>query len=410
MASPVMSRRAAFWTVAAMFFLLLSASAAPTPLYGLYQARFHISTAAVTAVFAVYALALLVALLVFGRLSDYFGRRPVIIAGVGINALACVAWWLAGGVAALYLARALQGCSIGVTTGAIGAALLELQPAGTSRAGVLTSASPSMGLAVGAIAVSALAQYGPAPTHLVWVLLFAAFVIGMLALAAMPEPGTRRPGWSRSVRPTVRVPGYVRATFIMVLPAVIGVWGLSALYLSLGPKLAADLVGSANLLWGGLAAFLLAGVGSFGAVAAGRLTPRAGVLSGCAILVVGAGLTFGSIAAALPALFLLGTAIAGVGFGCDWSGAYRMLTADVAPGDRAGLVSAVFVVAYLSFSVPALVAGVASQHYGLRATALVYTAAVAVLVAAAAILIALRRPPRVRSAEQVCPSQAASAA
>ncbi|HEY1574776.1 MAG TPA: MFS transporter [Pseudonocardiaceae bacterium] len=410
MRSPRMSRQAAFWTVAAVFFLLLFCSAAPTPLYGVYQANFHFSTATATAVFAVYALTLLVTLLVLGRLSDHVGRRPVIIAGLAINALACVVWLLAAGVGALYLARALQGVSVGLATGAIGAALLELQQPGTSRAGVLTSASPSLGLGLGAIAVSALAQYGPAPTHLVWWLLLAAFVVGMLALAVVPEPGVLRPGWLRSLRPAVRVPPDTRATFVTVLPSVVGGWALSALYLSLGPKLAANLVGSTNLLWGGLAAFLLAGLGSCGAVAAARITPRAGVVSGSGALVVGAALTFGAIAGSVSGLFLLGTAVAGVGFGGVWSGAYRMLTAVVAPDDRAGLVAAIFVVAYLSFSLPALIAGLADQHFGIRDTALVYDAVVAVLVAAAAVLTALRRPPRPEPVARTASDQAASAA
>jgi MFS family permease len=333
-----------------------------------------------------------VSLLVLGRLSDHLGRRTIIIAGVACNAVACLVWWSAAGVGALYLARALQGVSVGVATGAIGAALLELQPPGTGRAGVLTSASPTLGLGIGALLVSALAQYGPAPTRLIWILLLAAFVAGILALAAMPEPGIRRPGWRGSLRPAVRVPRGARTTFVAALPATVGVWSLSALYLSLGPKLASDLLGSTNLLWGGLAAFLLAGIGSFGAVAAGRIAPRAAVVFGCVVLFVGAALTFGAIAGSVPALFLLGTGIAGVGFGGAWSGAYRMMTADVEDADRAGLVAAIFVVAYLSFSLPALIAGVASQHFGIEATALVYTGVVAVLVAVAAALTAFRRP------------------
>ena len=93
-------------------------------------------------------------------------------------------------------------------------------------------------------------------------------------------------------------------------------------------------------------------------------------------------------------MFLLGTAIAGIGFGCGWTGAYRALAADVAPGDRAGLVAAIFITAYLSFSLPALVAGLATQHYGIHDTALVYNAVVAVLAAVAAALTGLRRPAR----------------
>jgi predicted MFS family arabinose efflux permease len=65
-------------------------------------------------------------------------------------------------------------------------------------------------------------------------------------------------------------------------------------------------------------------------------------------------------------------------------GAYGTIVALARPDDRAGLVAAIFTVGYLAFSVPALVAGVATSHFGLHKTALVYCAVVAVLAATAA--------------------------
>jgi MFS family permease len=195
------------------------------------------------------------------------------------------------------------------------------------------------------------------------------------------------------LRPQVRVPRAIRATFAAALPSLIATWAFSAFYLSLGPELAAQLLHSANLLWGGLAVFLLLGIGSFTAVAVARFNPRACMVGGCLVLLVGAGLTFGAVAGSLSVLFLLGTAVAGIGFGPAWTGTYRLLVTDVAPADRAGLVAAIFIVAYLSFSLPVVIAGLASQHFGIRDTALVYSAATAVLVAAAAALTGLRRSP-----------------
>ena len=59
---------------------------------------------------------------------------------------------------------------------------------------------------------------------------------------------------------------------------------------------------------------------------------------------------------------------------------------------RTGLVAAIYVAGYLAFSVPALIAGVATTRFGLHATALVYSAALAVLAAAAVgILVAVMR-------------------
>ena len=76
---PTLPKRAAFWLLAAVLCLLFVATAAPAPLYGVYQAEWHFSVTTLTAVFAVYAFVLLVTLLMFGSVSDYFGRRRTIV-------------------------------------------------------------------------------------------------------------------------------------------------------------------------------------------------------------------------------------------------------------------------------------------------------------------------------------------
>lgn len=68
--------RFGLWVVTAMLGLFLFAAGAPTPLYGMYASRWDFTPATLTAIFAVYAVALLVALLVAGSVSDVVGRRP----------------------------------------------------------------------------------------------------------------------------------------------------------------------------------------------------------------------------------------------------------------------------------------------------------------------------------------------
>jgi hypothetical protein len=58
--------------------------------------------------------------------------------------------------------------------------------------------------------------------------------------------------------------------------------------------------------------------------------------------------TFGAIATTTSGAFLTGTAIAGVGFGLAYLGAFRMTTAQSAPDDRAGLLCWLAIVATLS--------------------------------------------------------------
>src|SRR6201996_1130206 len=340
---------AAFWVLAVLFLMLFFASAAASPLYPVYQAEFRFSAATLTAVFAVYVLVLLVTLLFFGSVSDYLGRLPVIIAALVFSAAGCALFLSAHGVGALYAARALQGIATGLATGPIGAALIDLQPTGSQRAPLVTSAFSTLGLALGALATSVLAQYAPAPTHLVWWALLAVFAAGILAVLAIAEPGSRRPGVLASLRPVVAVPRRARGTFAGAIPCLVATWALGGLYLSLGPSLAAQATGSPNLLWGGLVIFLVCGTGAVAAFALRGVGSRTAMLAGCLLLLAGVAVTFGAIAATTSVAFLAGTAVAGAGFGLGFSGAFRMTIAQATPSQSAGLVTAIFTVGYLAF-------------------------------------------------------------
>jgi MFS family permease len=202
--------RAAFWLLAGIFCLMFCAAGAPTPLYGAYRAELRFSATTLTAVFAVYALVLLLTLLVFGSVSDYLGRRRVILAALVVSAGACAVFLAAHSVGLLFAARALQGVAVGTAIGALGAALIDLQPGGSGLAPLVTAAAPALGLGAGALGSSALAQYGPAPTRLVWWLLLGVSVAAAAGIGAMPEPGTRRAGVLASLRPRVGVPRQAR--------------------------------------------------------------------------------------------------------------------------------------------------------------------------------------------------------
>jgi predicted MFS family arabinose efflux permease len=336
--------------------------------------------------FTVYVVVLLVTLVFLGSASDYLGRRPVMLAALGLGAVACGLFLLAHGVGLLFAGRALQGVAVGLISGTASAALLDLRPE-SGITPVVSSAAPTGGQALGAISASALAQYAPAPTHLVWWLLVAAFIIGIVALLAMPEPGTVRAGIVSSLRPHVVVPHGARGAFAAALPALVGVWSLAGFYLSLGPSLALQLLHSKNLLWGGVLIFLLTGLGAAASAAVARKSPAGVMLGGCVTLIVGAVVTFASIETGAPAALFVGTAVAGLGFGSAFVGAYRATVARATSDDRAGLITAIYIVSYLATGIPAVIGGIATSHFGLHKTALVYSVAVAVLAAAAVSLL-----------------------
>ncbi len=376
--------------MAGVLCLLFFAAGAPSPLYGIYRAQLRFSATTLTAVFATYALVLLLTLLIFGSVSDYLGRRRVILAVLVVTAGACGVFLAAHDVGLLFAARALQGIAVGAATGALGAALLDLQPEGSGLAPLITTAASLLGLGAGALGASVLAQYGPAPTRLVWWLLLGASIAAAAGILAIPEPGTRRPGVLASLRPQVGVPPQARATFATAVPCLIAVWALSGLYQSLGPSLAVQVTGSRDLVWGGLPVFLLTGVAAGATLAFRALTPRTAMLAGCLVLLAGLAVTFAAIATITAAAFLAGTAIAGVGSGLALLGVNRTLIPLAPPGQRAGLIAAIFIISFLGLSIPALIAGVATTHVGLHRTALAYCAAIAALAAVAAARLMLR--------------------
>src|SRR6188472_3684131 len=87
---PRLSRRAGFWAVAFSFTAVAAFSTTPSPLYGLYERQLHLSSLTITLVYAVYALGVVGSLLLAGHVSDWYGRRAVLIPAVALAAVAAV--------------------------------------------------------------------------------------------------------------------------------------------------------------------------------------------------------------------------------------------------------------------------------------------------------------------------------
>jgi MFS family permease len=380
---------AAFVLMGVTLGLVLFAASAPSPLYPVYERRFGFSPATLTAIFAVYAFALIAALLTTGALSDRVGRRPVLLASLLLLAAAMAVFALADGVGWLFAARVLQGLGTGVATGTLSAVLLDLQVR-PGRGPTVSAVGPAVGLAVGALAAGALVEHGPAPRQLVFWLLLGAFLVAAAALAAVPETVPYSTGWLRAVRPRVGVPPAARATFLAVTPMVVAGWALTGFYLSLGPSLTASLSGGDDRLVAGLPLAAIFGAGAVGSLLTPRWTAARAVLIGAPLFILGTGVTIAAVAAGQFWLYLVGSAIAGLGFGPSFAGSLRALAPLVELTERGELLTAVYVTSYLGFSVPALVAGVLTTHIGLRATANGYAAVIVALALAATAAYARR--------------------
>jgi MFS family permease len=388
-------RAGIFAAVTAIVVLFLAASSAPSPLYVVYQQQWGFTASVLTVVFAIYVLGLLGSLLVVGALSDHLGRRPVLASAIALETIALVLFLLADNVVALSVARLLQGVATGAAMTTLGAALVDLEPAhARGRAGVVNSVAPTAGLALGALGCGALVEFAPSPTRFVYALLIAGMVLAAVVVARMPETSPRRPGAVASLRPQAGIPARLRADTVPVVPVMIASWALGGLYLSLGPSVTAGLFGLHNHLVGGVVVTLLCGTGALTAYLL-RARPAPSLLAPASVLLaLGTLATLTGISTDLIALSALGTVLAGIGFGAAALATFGTFARIAQPHERGALFAAAFVISYVAFSVPAVIAGFAGTAFGLRITAEVY-ALVVIAVAVAALVLRLATTRRV---------------
>lgn len=374
------------WTAATQL-TFLAASSAPSPLYALYREAWSFSAFTLTWIFSSYAFALLAALLVFGRLSDHLGRRPVIVLALLLEIGAIVLFHQAESVAGLTAARVLQGVATGIASSVLSAMLLDLNPL---RASVLNGVAPMLGMAVGALGTSALVQFAPAPTRLVYELLAVVLAVQLAAALRLPDTLAPRPGAWASLRPRLGVPVPARATLWRLLPLNTVAWALTGFFLSLGPTLARVVTGHAAPLTGGLLIVALVLPGALVAVPAQR-RPAARMLAvGAAGATAGLVLALVGIAWGVAPLLFGGAMVCGMAMGCGFNGMLRLLLPLAPVQQRAALMASFFVCSYLAFALPAILAGLATSVFGLRAAALGYGGVLLAL--ALASLLALPNP------------------
>lgn len=370
----------AFWAMAAIAVTFPAISAVPSPLYSLYQDMWGFSDAVLTEVFAIYVVALLFSLLVFGGLSDHVGRRPVLLGAIAMEALSMILFLLSGGVAMLAFARVIQGLATGAALATLSAVIVDLQPLDApKRSGVVNGVAPLAGLALGALGCGVLVQFAPWPTSLIFIILLVALAFSALAVWKAPETSALRPGARNSLKPKVGLPAHLRADFISLLPIIVAGWALAGLYLSLGPSIAASFIDRDPYLTGAIVVTALCGTGALTVYLLREREPRSVIRLAAAWLSVGIAINLIGMQLDFGPLALTGTVVSGIGFGAAALGSFGVLVDLPRPEERGELFAFAYVVSYIAFSVPAVIGGFASDQFGLDATAMVYGAVILVM-------------------------------
>lgn len=366
----------AFTGSAVTFISLYLAAGAPTPLLAFYQQQWHFPAAVLAVAFAVYAAGFLAAMLTVGSLSDHVGRRPVLVGALLVQLAATLMFLIAPDVGWVIAARLVQGLATGAATSAFTAALAELAPPKRKRlGGMLGSVGMTAGLAAGALLAGLAIEFTADANTIIFAVLAIVTMLGIVVVALSPESGTRTPGAWRSLIPRVSVPPAARREFAAAAPVIAAIWMLAGLSLGLAPTIVRSVFKLDSGLVNGLSAFIAPAIAAVVAVAFGRLSPRRGMALGILASIAGTlGIVAGVLAGSL-ALMLTGLVIAGLGFGAAFSGSLRLIMPLAGPQQRAGTVAAIYVIAYIAFGLPVIIAGQVAAPLGLVPAVVGYGAA-----------------------------------
>ena len=367
------SQGSAFWIVTYTLFVTLLGSVLPTPLYVIYQQRWHFSDGILTAIFAVYVVGILAALLFVGHLSDQIGRRRVLLPALVLVVVSTLIFVFVQNVLWLFVARLLSGLAVGVFIGTATAALSELEPHGNTRfAAVMSSAATSGGLAVGPLFAGLLVQYAPWPTVLVYLVYLVLLLLAFVGTWLIPET-VQASHPSVDLRPqSLGVPADIRPAFVLSAITIFCTCSVSGLFASLVPSLVSNQLHLSNVALGGAVVFALLGASALTQLLLRNVSQRSAM--GIGLVLIASGLILVGFAVAWQFLLFLflGAICAGVGYGLASMGSLGQVNHVAPPAHRGEVTSSYYFIAYLGSALPSLGVGFAVGLIGLSAATILF--------------------------------------
>jgi MFS family permease len=375
-----------FWAATAAFLVNMGFSAVPTPLYVLYQQRDHFSTIMLTVVYAVYAVGVIISLFLAGHVSDWIGRKRVLVPALLVNVVSALIFLAAPSLPGLLIARVVSGVSVGLTTATATVYLTELhgrRPAATvapRRAQIVATAANLGGIGLGPLVAGLLAEFAPQPLRLPYLVFLIALLVLAVLVALSPETAEVPEDRPRYRPQRIAVPEHARRTFFTATATSLAAFAVFGIFNSLAPSFLAVTLHQHS--------HAVAGAVAFAAFASGALVQlalsRAGLATTLRVapptLVLGLGLLAGGMWASSLALFVTGGVVVGAGAALAFRGGLTAAAATAPAESRAEVLAAFFLGAYVGLSVPVVVLGIATQYVSARAAVLVFAALVAAAV------------------------------
>ncbi|GAA3825314.1 MFS transporter [Brevibacterium ammoniilyticum] len=382
-----------FWFVAFAFLVGMAYSTLPTPLYAIYAERDSFSTFVITIVFAMYAVGVAVSLLLAGHVSDWVGRKRIIIAALGLEIASALIFLLWPDLPGLLAARFISGFGIGMLTATATAHLHELHgrhrpEASSARSETVSIAANIGGLGLGPLIGGFLAQYVAGPLVVPYVVFLALLVLAVVGVAGTPETVEVLPSRPR-YRP--QRPGGAGSGrgFWLAGMAAFTAFSVFGVFTSVAPGFVAGALHQPNRLAAGAITFVVFAAAALAQTATRNLRAQVRLSLGSLAEAVGLLVLVWAMLANSAPLFLLGGALAGAGAGFLFKGAIGTVLASTPARSRGTALAGLFLVAYIGLIVPVLGLGLAVTV--VSSTAAMIGLSIILIVILAALQVSARR-------------------
>ena len=390
------SHAAGFWVVAVAFLISMGFTVVTTPLWSIYQRQDDFSTFMVTVAFATYAVGVLVSLFLAGHVSDWMGRRTVLLPAILIEALSAVIFIVWNDLPGLMVARFVSGIGIGMITATATAHIFELHTrarpsSARTRSDIVSTAANIGGFAVGVIVASALVQFAPDPTVTPFVVFLVLLLLAALGVAFVPETvlvaAERRP-----YRPQrVRIPAAARSRYLAAAVIAFAGFAVLGLFTALAPSFVAGQLHETSHLVGGSVVFATFASAAVLQIGVRRFSSTIAVVIGVVLYVAGFACVIAGVAAVSLALFVIGGILAGGAAGILFSSAIGAAGQAAAPESRGEALAGIFLSGYTGLVVPVVGLGAATLAISMTA-ALIAFAVIMVAIAVIGTIAFLRAP------------------
>lgn len=329
-----------------------AATAIPMMAYWVHDLKLSSSEVAMSVVS--YFAGCVLTLILFARLSNFLGRKPVVIGALAFGAIACYLFSVGQSASDLYIGRFLQGLSCGLATSACMSWVVDTAPPARAWLGTaMTSAGPNIGLSLGTLLTGLIIEYNVLDPTLLFdacvALLIFCIVLAVLGTETM-RLGTESIG--QVLIPKIAIPARLRRLFILSITAFIGTWGVSSFFQGFSAQFAQIVFGESSVLLAAVTYLLLIiPIAIFGLIS-GRFNPSKTLLLMSTGFLFGAGGVFLTLNMQSPALFMIFVVICGAAQGGTCCSGLKLLLMDATLRERAGLISALYLGAYVGSGIP----------------------------------------------------------